>query len=313
MALSDKQRIKRIRQVWLASGPSGFEVAAARQRYFAERPTRRRTPGWKWMGDLALGFAAAAVLLVGYDVLSSRDARDMSADAVAPHGTSEPIAVVGAETAAAPEQRVAAATATPPAAARSGTRIADLNLVRLEMRGEAIPVAVGVRYEVPAGERAVVAFAGERSVVGGPQVIEFTFEADRASGFVMHLSELRLNRPAAAPGSSLPAGNDGSKLVAQGRPGSEADLSSSQVASWTKVAQAMRGGDQQIAERELEQLSESGSAQNRDSAALALAQLWLARGEARRAKPVLDRLRQGAASAVVKRRASELYASLPQD
>src|SRR5690606_31674720 len=82
MALSEKQRVKRMRQVWLAAGPNGFEVAAARKRYFAGRSAPAPASGFRWYVDFAWGFCAVAALVVGFEVWTSADdggARDATA------------------------------------------------------------------------------------------------------------------------------------------------------------------------------------------------------------------------------------------
>jgi hypothetical protein len=313
MALSEKQRMKRVRQVWLAAGPSGFEVAAARKRYFAEQSAAQGT-GFRWAIDLAWGFCAVAALIVGYEVWTGDDERVLR-DSVAQEARPAPVATDSVSGSASgltsADSLGQQAMNEPLGVGTSGLIIADPSQASLEIGGSKVLIAPGVRYEVAAGERAIVSFGAERSIVAGPQLIEFTFEADRASGFVMHLSELS---QAPAKVSEAPEQPATEKLTTpRNRPDSAVDLSSSQATSWTKVARAMRDGDQSTAERELQQLSRAGSTENRDSAALALAQLWLARGEVARARPALGKLQRDAVSPVVKRRASELFEGLPAD
>lgn len=77
---------------------------------------------------------------------------------------------------------------------------------------------------------------------------------------------------------------------------------------WKDAADALKDGNSARAERAFQGLSGSGDARTRDSARLALCELWLEQGQEGRARAELRRLSQQGATPLVRRRASELLA-----
>ncbi len=303
--MSDEERLARMRQVWVAQAPSSFEIAAARRRYSSRS---RALPPYKLMLDMGWGVALAVACLFALEYLT--DSADSGAEVARFAGSQrgsagEPLSEVAAQDAP-PNERLTQGVDGEVAAAAP----------RIEQDGLTTLAVPGVSYEVLAGKQAVVVLGKERALVRGPQLIEFTFEADRASGFRMHLSQL----PGVTAGASDARRSAGDKHPAPSRAvaGSStaeavAERSTAEEAgglsAWSRAAEAMRSGDTAGAEQALTELSQDEASQSADSAALALAQLWVANGEVERARPVLERLAAGAGSEVVRNRARQLLAT----
>lgn len=321
MKLSEKERLARMRRVWVAEGPSNFEVASARTRILQQGSQRRsrlrRADGplqaHGLLGDLALGLALAGAFVLAVRSWFHESALEQQL-AMAPTDEWVAGAERGNASNAAPADALLRAAGSEASAlsrreADDGARPADRASAengegseqvarlagvspRIERAGVVTSAAPGVTYEVAAGERVTVVLGAERTVVEGPRLIEFTFEADRASGFKMHLST---PAPSSRPSKSRSKG----AAVAPDE---------THVGAWTRAVEALRLGDRLRAEKALLELSEGPASESADSAALALAQLWLARGETSRAMPVLQRLSASSHSDVVRRRAAELLA-----
>ncbi len=307
-SMSDEERLARMRKVWVAEGPSGFEIATARRRYLQRT---RPLPMYKLVLDMGWGVALATASLFALDHWSD-DAPSNQELATVPSAGGEQVAAVANDERAAEVQPrgadVVEAAQVPP----------SIVAPRIERDGIATVAVPGVSYHVLPGQQVTVLLGERRTVVRGPQLIEFTFEADRASGFRMHLSNPADVAPSAygeTPGdqsgragrSTGSAGGVGSKAV-RGAEDSAAARARG-LSAWSRAADAMRRGDTREAERALTELSQEKAAHGADSAALALAQLWLANGEVERARPVLKRLSRSADSRVVRRRARELLVS----
>jgi len=80
---------------------------------------------------------------------------------------------------------------------------------------------------------------------------------------------------------------------------------------WKDAADALKAGNSPRAERAFQELSGSGDTRTRDSARLALCELWLEQGQESRARVELLRLSQQGATPLVRRRASELLGRVP--
>lgn len=81
--------------------------------------------------------------------------------------------------------------------------------------------------------------------------------------------------------------------------------------AWQRAAEALRQGDDRQATAALQELTSSSDPYTRDSAALAKAQLDVARGRWDRARPVLERLAGTGATPLLRRRAAEVLSRGP--
>jgi uncharacterized protein HemY len=77
-------------------------------------------------------------------------------------------------------------------------------------------------------------------------------------------------------------------------------------AAWTHVAEALAAKDYDRAEAALKGLAESGDPATRDAASLSRAELWIARGSGRAARPDVERLSREGRTPLIRRRAAEL-------
>jgi hypothetical protein len=299
--LSESERLQRIRETWREGAPSDAEVTAARQRTLRRiRVAGGHREASRFAGlhlDVALGRVGAAALI--FVITRSVEPQDDVGDAVADQTRlpESPVGQVGEEQGA-PERAVAQAGAeveapaplphTPP---------------RIERDGVMIEVTPGMEFEIAEGQSVTVVMGDERTTVAGPRLIEFTFEADRASGFRMHLSS-----PAgsARPGVATPTKESKRPVVRSNGAPHESAAAKREISGWRRAAEAMRQGDDAEAERALSDLTRSSNAANRDAAALALAQLHLAAGRTQRARPELERLSRTGSTQLVRRRAREL-------
>jgi hypothetical protein len=302
-ALSDDQRVARMRRVWQGEAPSEFEVEAARQRYIA-RSAPPRQGASRLALDLVLGMAVAGGVLLALDISSGREPlagdeiASLASDGV-PSGYSGSVAGdPRAPTSTGVDRGIAEAMRE-----RAATPGGETRAPHIERSTGVFPAAPGVVYEVALGETVTVVLGDERSQVVGPKNIEFSFEADRASGFRMYLSD-PTSQPEGAPVNGRTSGQVITRTMARGA-AAESSVKADEIGSWSRAAEALRSGNRQSAEKELTELSRGTGAQS-DAAALALAQLWIAAGETARARPVLERLRESGHSALVRRRASEL-------
>jgi hypothetical protein len=80
--------------------------------------------------------------------------------------------------------------------------------------------------------------------------------------------------------------------------------------AWTRAEAALARGDRAEADRALAELSTHEQPAVRDAAALSRAQLWMAAGQAERARPVLERLSARGATAIVRKRAADLLGKM---
>lgn len=319
MKLSERERLARMRKVWVSEGPSNFEVASARSRIAhrlspagsqqsdGSRPPRGPVQAHGLLADLVLGLSLAGAVVVAaqwwFDNPASAPLASLpmpGSDTLPGRAGAESTGMTGLPTGKTGSELEPARHATGPVSGH-GAAEGNLNVSEsvvasgqasptIERGGVVTTAAPGVVYEVAAGERVTVLLRGERTVVEGPRLIEFTFEADRASGFRMHLSTPAANAKKASTSTPVPA---------RGKAAEE-------VGAWARAAEALRRGDRERAEQALLELSDGPASEGADSAALALAQLWIARGDAERARPVLERLSSSAQSSVVRRRATEL-------
>jgi hypothetical protein len=169
----------------------------------------------------------------------------------------------------------------------------------LERGGEESAVLPGVPYVVAAGESVQVRLGTEVQTVSGPSVLEFQLDPERASGWRLVIT--------AGSGTEAQLG------VVKPKP-TETTLNSSPpavqeaqtAASWSEVAEALRAGEQPRAEAALQRLAQGTDAKTRDSARLALAQLWLSQGRRDEARGVLRALSEAGSTAFIRRRAAEL-------
>jgi hypothetical protein len=292
-----------MREVWQADAPTEAEVAAARRRTLRRmRATDGSRPGASSVRlpfDLALGMAGAAVLIFVLTkvIPSEREPAELAVHV--PQATEVPAGDMPAGT---PESR----PSTP-----EESRGLEQAPPRIERDGVVVEVAPGTEFEVARGQTVTVIMGGQRTQVMGPRLIEFTFEADRASGFRMHLSTPasaetqgeESPKPAIAPeDSAAVSAGSGAKLRAE----PPRSVAREELSAWRRAAQAMRQGDEAEAQRALGELTRSSSAANRDAAALALAQLRMASGQDALARPELERLSREGATELVRRRAREL-------
>jgi hypothetical protein len=81
---------------------------------------------------------------------------------------------------------------------------------------------------------------------------------------------------------------------------------SGSVGSWSRVAEAMRRGDDTRVSKALEDLSRSADAATRDAARLTRAQLEIAAGDVDRVRPVLSQLAGSGATPLIRNRAREM-------
>jgi len=75
---------------------------------------------------------------------------------------------------------------------------------------------------------------------------------------------------------------------------------------WSRVSEALKRGDVESAQKELDQLSRSADAGKRDAAVLAQAELFLKQGDHAKARVMLERLAESGATAFIRRRAGQL-------
>jgi hypothetical protein len=81
-------------------------------------------------------------------------------------------------------------------------------------------------------------------------------------------------------------------------------------AAWTHVAEALAAKDYDRAEAALKSLAESGDPATRDAASLSRAELWIARGFGRAARPDVERLSREGRTPLIRRRAAELLSRI---
>jgi hypothetical protein len=111
------------------------------------------------------------------------------------------------------------------------------------------------------------------------------------------------NGTAAREGSAAAALSE-TVANAEASPGPGVNLVS--VRAWARAAAALREDDFAGADLAFDELTHSGDPFTRDAARLARAQLWMSRGRESEVRPVLEHLAQTGATALVRRRASEL-------
>lgn len=80
---------------------------------------------------------------------------------------------------------------------------------------------------------------------------------------------------------------------------------------WARVAQALSEKDWSGADRALNDLSSNGDPTTRDAADLTRAELSIARGEAGRLRPLVERLARSGATGLIRKRAAALLDRLP--
>ncbi len=306
--LSESERLQRMRDAWQEGAPSDAEVTAARQRTLRRirMASGGRAPS-KFAGlhlDLALGMLGATALIVV--VTSSIGTQGDSVETVAIDSTTSSPSLA--------DVRSDDGTRETPTSRQLSEAEATSELAhtppRIERDGVAIEVTPGMEFEVAEGKSVTVVMGEERTTVAGPRLIEFSFEADRASGFRMHLSSPP--RPAgsdtagAAHGARTRDTAKDSKKPAARAKAREGAAAQREISAWRRAAEAMREGDDAEAERALGDLTRSSSVANRDAAALALAQLHLAAGRIEQARPELERLSRDGSTRLVRRRAREL-------
>jgi hypothetical protein len=320
-SVSNEQRIERMRAVWQESAPSAENVAMAYRRYVNRQ---HAVSPRRWLVDFAIAGAGAGLLLTVCAQLFLRDgdAKErarLEFQAVATAASVSPSAALAA---------------APGAGAAQPDPAPEL---RMERNGVVVGLLPGVQYEVLAGERVVVNLGPESQELVGPKVFQISLEVDRASGFRLILADDKDSLGLAPKGP--PQGSKGavrsSAVSAEGAQRSarvtrnadgENELAGSASAQsvepnsdardtagssgWQRAALAMRRGDLVTAQSELQSLVHAGG-ESRDAAELTLAQLWLSSGQVERARVVLGRLAREGSTAYVRRRAGELFHSLP--
>jgi hypothetical protein len=81
---------------------------------------------------------------------------------------------------------------------------------------------------------------------------------------------------------------------------------------WSDAASALKADDLPRAERALGQLVEDSDSVTRDSAQLALAEIWMKNKQVSRARAALERLARSGATPAIRQRAGRLLAELPR-
>lgn len=306
------REVKRWRVVHERSRPSSQEVEAAFRRYQSHR-AQAPSAALGWFSNLALGFGAAVVVLSGAEALHSAVdkgllARTLPGENISEH-TGENTGKNAVE-AAAPGASMAAeakrGTGEPNVAvAGAGERVDQGALVPkvspahglafLEQGGVRAEIEPGVQYEVRAGETLKVVLGHEEHHVHGPRWLEFQLAPEQVSGYRLEL---------------LPEGaRNSNRARAAGTAGrhspSERTAPTERPRLWAEVVDALRSGRTDDAEAALTRLSRQGDSAARDAAALALAQIWHAKGDSR-AHKALVRLSSGGATDLTRRRANDL-------
>lgn len=302
--LADEQSVLSLTSAWRSSAAADEELQRAFSRYQstkAARASRRAVvlpPGAGWL-NLAYGFGAAAAILLVIEILPTTPAPDERRDVPQMAALDQPSL----------PSAVTSADRTVPSAPQR-----ERFSARIERGGVVVSAQPGMEYEVEAGQQVIVALGEERYPLQGPVLIELQFASDTASGWRMVLKRSPSKDPEGAsrsgratPESARP-GPVPQVANAQAPPAMDPAPASSVAELWTEAARAMREGEHASAEQALDRLSQEGSPQTQDAALLALAQLWQSRRDPR-AAPILKRLAETGATALVRRRAGELLAT----
>jgi hypothetical protein len=279
---------RRVAVVWQSIEPDHAEVRAARIRFMAARPARRRS-------RKVLTRAATILAVVLAAAVASAAVRVVAVRFVMP---------IKAET------PVVSLDDLPKVITKKAKRV---------MRPYAVPTAKASPAELSGDladdpTAAAPVESREAGAPSGPAALEVSVEQLPVAAPVAP-APAPAPAPTAASPASAPARVATPALASTPESGHHVASTPTAAApprsSWTLAATAMRAGDYAAAEAAFSDLASSPDASTRDAARLARAQVWIAQGHASKARGTLEDLSTSGATPLVRKRAADALDTLP--